>query len=153
MALARLLRRPQRPLSRSASLSTATPAPLLDTGSYTPHPTADPGSPPRWVILGAPGAGKGTYSKLLAEAFGGMPIIGMGDMLREEVAKAGGRWWPLGGLAPDEDVLRLLGARLGRPDAQSRGFLLDGFPRTVGQAAALEQAAPPLVRTPTLTPL
>ena len=68
-------------------------------------------------------------------------------MLREEIARVGGRWWSLGGLAPDADVLRLVSARLGQQDAQNRGVLLDGFPRTVAQAKALEETAPPLVRS------
>ncbi len=60
---------------------------LLDSSSYTGGSSNRCESdPPRWMLLGAPGAGKGTYAKTLSAAFGGVPIIGMGDMLREVIA-------------------------------------------------------------------
>lgn len=60
---------------------------LLDSSSYTGGSSdRHESDPPRWMLLGAPGAGKGTYAKTLSAAFGGVPIIGMGDMLREVIA-------------------------------------------------------------------
>ena len=98
------------------------------------------------MLLGAPGAGKGTYSKYIAQTFN-LPIIGTGDMIRA-VIKAGGehgkrlqQYSDLGQLVPDEDVLELLRTRLLESDAQN-GFILDGFPRTVPQALALRTFAP-----------
>jgi adenylate kinase len=96
----------------------------------------------RLVIFGPPGAGKGTQAKLLSERLG-VPHIATGDMLREAV-KAGTR---LGGLAkkymdegrlvPDEVVIGMVEERLRHPDC-SKGFILDGFPRTIEQAEALD---------------
>jgi adenylate kinase len=96
----------------------------------------------RLVIFGPPGAGKGTQAKLLSERLG-VPHIATGDMLREAV-KAGTR---LGGLAkkymdegrlvPDEVVIGMVEERLRQPDC-SKGFILDGFPRTIEQAEALD---------------
>jgi adenylate kinase len=97
----------------------------------------------RLVIFGPPGAGKGTQAKLLSERLG-VPHIATGDMLREAV-KAGTR---LGGLAkkymdegrlvPDEVVIGMVEERLRHPDC-SKGFILDGFPRTIEQAEALDR--------------
>ena len=97
----------------------------------------------RIVFLGPPGAGKGTQAEEIARRLG-IPHLSTGDLLRAAV-KAGtplGReaegHMAAGRLVPDELVLRLLGERLAAPDA-ARGFLLDGFPRNVPQARALEQ--------------
>ncbi len=96
------------------------------------------------MLLGPPGAGKGTQAAYLAERYG-VRHISTGDILRE--AKAAGT--PLGLLAkgymdrgelvPDEVVIGLVKERLAQPDIRERGFLLDGFPRTVAQAEALDR--------------
>jgi adenylate kinase len=95
----------------------------------------------RLVLIGPPGAGKGTQAKLICARFG-IPQIATGDMLR--AAKAAGKLDPglvarmaLGALVPDEVVIGLIDERTKLPDC-APGFLLDGFPRTVPQATALE---------------
>ncbi|HXZ92863.1 MAG TPA: adenylate kinase [Burkholderiales bacterium] len=97
----------------------------------------------RVIFLGAPGAGKGTTAKIVARAEG-LPQISTGDLLRAAVAAGSelGRQvearMSRGELVPDAVVLGLIGERLRAPDC-ARGFLLDGFPRTVPQAEALER--------------
>jgi adenylate kinase len=95
----------------------------------------------RLVFVGPPGAGKGTQAKLITQKWQ-IPQVSTGDMLRE--AKASGTLpedlvekMRAGGLVPDEVVIDLIRARTEKDDAQD-GFLLDGFPRTVPQAEALE---------------
>jgi adenylate kinase len=92
--------------------------------------------------LGAPGSGKGTQSQLLVKAYG-IPQISTGDLLREAVsqgtalglrAKAA---MDSGKLVDDDTVLGMIRERLSRPDA-AKGFILDGFPRTIVQAEALQ---------------
>jgi adenylate kinase len=96
----------------------------------------------RVIFLGAPGAGKGTQARRLAAA-SGVPQVATGDMLREAVAEGtplgreAKRYMDSGALVPDEVVIGLVDERLARPDA-SRGYVLDGFPRTVAQAEALD---------------
>lgn len=97
----------------------------------------------RIVLLGAPGSGKGTQSQRLVERLG-IPQISSGDLLRAAVARGtelgrrakeamdGGR------LVDDSLVLQMIRERLGEPDTR-RGFILDGFPRTLAQAEALER--------------
>jgi adenylate kinase len=97
----------------------------------------------RVIFLGPPGSGKGTQAKLLGEKLG-VPVISTGDMLRDAVRRGtdlGRRAKTImdsGELVPDEVVVDLIRERIGAPDAR-RGFLLDGFPRTVEQARALDR--------------
>ncbi|MFA5785730.1 MAG: adenylate kinase [Actinomycetota bacterium] len=96
----------------------------------------------RLVLLGPPGSGKGTQAKKLAEHFG-VPHISTGDILRENVKRGtdlgaqAKQYMDAGKLVPDELVVAIVVDRLARGDA-AEGFLLDGFPRTVAQAEALE---------------
>jgi len=98
----------------------------------------------RLVLLGPPGAGKGTQAHRLAERFEAT-LIGTGDIFRENVRgdTALGRearaYMEKGELVPDEVVVQMVINRLDRPD-MGNGVILDGFPRTLGQAQALENA-------------
>ncbi len=97
----------------------------------------------RIVMLGAPGSGKGTQAKLLVEKYK-LPQISTGDMLREAVAEGTplGRQakaaMDAGQLVSDDIVLSIIQERVTRPDAR-KGFILDGFPRNLQQAEALDQ--------------
>jgi adenylate kinase len=97
----------------------------------------------RLLLLGAPGAGKGTQAERLVNKLG-IPQISTGDMLREAVAagtETGVKardYMERGELVPDEVVIGVAEERLGRDDARA-GFILDGFPRTVAQAHALDE--------------
>ncbi len=97
----------------------------------------------RLVLLGAPGSGKGTQAQKLRDDKG-IPQVSSGDLLREAVAKGtelGKRAkaaMDAGELVSDEIVLGLIRERLGRPDA-AKGFILDGYPRNVAQAGALDK--------------
>ena len=96
----------------------------------------------RLLIMGTPGAGKGTQAKLLATQFEACHIS-TGDMLREAVrsgsplGREAQRAMDGGRLVPDDVVVGLVEERLGSPEC-TKGFLLDGFPRTVAQAQALD---------------
>jgi adenylate kinase len=95
------------------------------------------------LLFGAPGAGKGTQARFLSRAIG-IPHIASGDLLREHRARgtrlgrAAQSFMDRGALVPDELVIEIIMARLDEPDA-TRGGLLDGFPRTLGQALALDE--------------
>jgi adenylate kinase len=97
----------------------------------------------RLVFLGPPGAGKGTQARELAREWG-VPQIATGDMLREAVAagtplgREAKSYMDRGALVPDDVIVGLIAERLAKPDAKS-GFILDGFPRTIAQAEALER--------------
>jgi adenylate kinase len=95
------------------------------------------------ILLGPPGAGKGTQAKRLVEKYH-IPQVSTGDMLREAL-KAGTplgleakKYMDQGGLVPDSVVIGLVKERIQKPDAKG-GYMLDGFPRTVGQAQALDK--------------
>jgi adenylate kinase len=96
----------------------------------------------RLILLGAPASGKGTQAAVLTEKFG-VPKISTGDMLRaaeaagSELGVQAGALMKVGKLVPDELVIGLVKERVSQPDAQN-GFILDGFPRTVPQANALD---------------
>lgn len=95
----------------------------------------------RLVLLGPPGAGKGTQARMLEKRFG-VPQVASGDLLRTAVRKKSAlgreakRFMDKGALVPDDLVLKLVEERLSQPDAAS-GFILDGFPRTVAQSETL----------------
>ena len=94
------------------------------------------------ILLGAPGAGKGTQAELLIEKLG-IPSISTGNMLREAIANGtetglkAKNYMDNGLLVPDEVILGIVAERVAQPDC-SRGFILDGVPRTLAQAEALE---------------
>jgi adenylate kinase len=104
------------------------------------------------ILLGAPGAGKGTQAQRLAARFG-IPQISTGDMLRAArregtpLGKRAEEFMTKGQLVPDEVVIGLVEERLARPDAKP-GFILDGFPRTIPQAEALDKVLTKLGRDP-----
>jgi adenylate kinase len=97
----------------------------------------------RVAFLGPPGAGKGTQARELAREWN-VPHVATGDMLREAAAAGTplGReakgYMDRGALVPDDVIIRMIAERLAKPDARA-GFLLDGFPRTIAQAEALER--------------
>jgi adenylate kinase len=102
----------------------------------------------RLLLLGPPGAGKGTQAQLLVERLG-IPQVSTGDMLRaavaagSEVGRQAKSYMDAGKLVPDAVVIGVAEERLGRPDAK-KGFILDGFPRTAAQAEALDRMLPKL---------
>ena len=97
----------------------------------------------RLILFGPPGAGKGTQATAIADAFS-LPHIATGDIFREnvgegtELGRRAKEFMDRGDLVPDEIVIDMVADRVARPDATA-GFLLDGFPRTVAQAEALDE--------------
>ena len=95
------------------------------------------------ILLGAPGAGKGTQAELLVKKLS-IPAISTGNMLREamakgtELGKKAKQYMDEGALVPDELILGIVADRVAQPDCQN-GFILDGVPRTLAQAEALEE--------------
>lgn len=96
------------------------------------------------IMLGAPGAGKGTQAKMIAAKYG-IPHISTGDIFRSnikngtELGKKAKEYMDQGLLVPDELTVDLVNDRLGQDDCQ-KGYILDGFPRTIAQAEALAAA-------------
>lgn len=96
------------------------------------------------IMLGAPGAGKGTYAKQITQKYG-IPAISTGDIFREnikngtELGKKAKSYMDAGNLVPDELVCDLVVDRLKQDDCK-KGYILDGFPRTIPQAEALTEA-------------
>jgi adenylate kinase len=96
------------------------------------------------VMLGAPGAGKGTQARMLAETLN-VPQISSGDIFRENLKNAtplgllARQYMDSGALVPDDVTINMVMERLSRPDCAG-GAVLDGFPRTLAQAAALDKA-------------
>ena len=94
------------------------------------------------ILLGAPGAGKGTQAELLVQKLS-IPAISTGNMLREAIAngtelgKKAKQYMDEGSLVPDELILGIVADRVTQPDCQN-GFILDGVPRTLAQAEALD---------------
>lgn len=97
----------------------------------------------RIVLLGMPGAGKGTQAEQLAQALN-IPHVASGDLFREhlekgtELGRQARAYMDRGDLVPDEVTIGMIAERISRPDCAD-GFILDGFPRTVAQAEALER--------------
>ncbi|MBE5968918.1 MAG: adenylate kinase [Lachnospiraceae bacterium] len=96
------------------------------------------------IMLGAPGAGKGTQAKMIAEKYN-IPHISTGDIFRAnikegtELGKKAKSYMDAGGLVPDELVVDLVVDRVGQADCKN-GYVLDGFPRTIPQAESLDAA-------------
>ncbi len=98
----------------------------------------------RLILLGGPGAGKGTQAKFITEKFG-IPQISTGDMLRQAIKEGtklgmeAKKYMDAGELVPDDVIIGLVKERIQQPDCE-KGFLFDGFPRTIPQAEAMKEA-------------
>lgn len=96
------------------------------------------------IMLGAPGAGKGTQAKMIADKYG-IPHVSTGDIFRAnikngtELGKEAKKYMDQGLLVPDELTVKILLDRVAQPDCKN-GYVLDGFPRTIPQAKVLDQA-------------
>jgi adenylate kinase len=102
----------------------------------------------RLILLGGPGAGKGTQANMIKEKYQ-IPQISTGDMLRAavkagtELGKKAKEYMDQGGLVPDDVIIGLVKERIQEPDC-ANGFLFDGFPRTIPQADAMKEANVPI---------
>ena len=102
----------------------------------------------RLILLGGPGAGKGTQANYIKDKYQ-IPQISTGDMLRaavkagSELGKEAKGYMDSGGLVPDEVIIGLVKERIQEPDCD-KGFLFDGFPRTIPQADAMKEAGVPI---------
>ncbi len=102
----------------------------------------------RLILLGGPGAGKGTQANFIKERYN-IPQISTGDMLRAavkagtELGKKAKTYMDSGGLVPDDVIIGLVKERIKEPDCE-KGFLFDGFPRTIPQADAMKEAGVPI---------
>ena len=102
----------------------------------------------RLILLGAPGAGKGTQAQFICEKFS-IPQISTGDMLRTavkagtDIGIAAKKIMDAGGIVSDDIIIGLVKDRLTQPDC-SKGYLFDGFPRTIPQAQAMKDAGVPI---------
>jgi len=102
----------------------------------------------RLILLGGPGAGKGTQANFTKDQYN-IPQISTGDMLRaavkagSELGKKAKTFMDSGGLVPDDVIIGLVKERIQEPDCQ-KGFLFDGFPRTIPQANAMKDAGVPI---------
>lgn len=98
------------------------------------------------IIFGPPGSGKGTYASMLEERLG-IVKISAGDMVREtiksgsELGKKMKTYSDKGQLAPDDLIIKMIKERISKPDCKEKGFILDGFPRTILQTEALDKFA------------
>ena len=99
------------------------------------------------ILLGAPGSGKGTQARFISEEYG-VPHISTGDIFRDNIARETALGLKIkdvinaGDLCPDDLTIEIVKERLAQDDCKN-GYLLDGFPRNVVQATALEEIAPP----------
>jgi adenylate kinase len=102
----------------------------------------------RLILLGPPGAGKGTQANFIKDRFG-IPQISTGDMLRAHVKSGSAlgleakKFMDAGGLVPDQVIIGMVKERLKQPDC-AKGYMFDGFPRTIPQAEAMKQAGVPI---------
>jgi adenylate kinase len=102
----------------------------------------------RLILLGGPGAGKGTQANYIKDKYQ-IPQISTGDMLRAavkagtELGKKAKEYMDSGGLVPDDVIIGLVKERIKQPDCE-KGFLFDGFPRTIPQADAMKDAGVPV---------
>lgn len=109
------------------------------------------------VMLGAPGAGKGTQARMLSEALG-LPQVSSGDIFRENLKNEtplgllAKKYMDSGALVPDDVTINMVMDRLSRPDC-ANGVVLDGFPRTLAQADALDKALKQTGRRISMVPL
>jgi len=146
-----------RPPSPSSSLRFFPSQPPLPPSPNSPKPLPAVITPPclsqclgqttgpRIIIAGAPASGKGTQCEFITKQFG-VVHISTGDALREQVregtelGKMAEGYMSKGELVPDSVIIGIVKARLAKPDCRSKGWLLDGFPRTKGQAEAMVRA-------------
>ena len=130
---------------QSASLRMAAARGSMSAAETTQVETLRRDTPMKIIIAGAPASGKGTQCELIVKKLG-LTHISAGDLLREQVrlgtdnGKTAKEYMDRGDLVPDSVVIDMVKARLDQDDAKANGWLLDGYPRSGSQAAALEEA-------------